>query len=190
MGGNLKQESSLTESPHRQNLMILVFIWCTLSFSYFNVGFVLKYLQGDLFKNVYASSISEIIAKASSSFILLYVGLKPLFGITFGLTLIGSLALIFLGSENEFLVSAMVLVAKFGISVGWVGAYMGPILLFPTTIVSTGIGICNVLARASAMLAPIVAEQRAPIPMVSIAILAPIAFMLSLSLHTKSTAKI
>lgn len=108
--------------------------------------------------NIYASSSSEVVAKASSSLILLYVGLKPLFGISFGLAFIGSLALIFLGSEDEIMISAMVLVAKFGISVGWVGAYMGPILLFPTTIVSTGIGVCNVLARASAMFAPIVAE--------------------------------
>ena len=99
------------------------------------------------------------------------MGLKPIFAFCFIIAFVGSVALIFVTDANDWILSIMVMVAKFGISIGWVGVYMGMILLFKTTLVGAAMGCCNVLCRLAAMGAPMIAELEAPLPMMSIAVL-------------------
>ena len=162
-----------------RNLLIMVFTWCTLSFSYYLLNFLLKYLQGDIFMNSYAASGAEIVSKALSSPILIYLGLKALFGLTFGLGAIGALCLVLLPGASDRMTCLFVLVAKFGLSMGWVGGYMGLILTFPTTLVSTAMGCCNLASRALSMLAPMVAELPEVVPLLTILTLCAIAVVLT-----------
>ena len=121
--------------------------------------------------NAYSSSVAEIIAKLSSGFVLVKIGLKPIFAFCFVVAFIGSVSLIIVSDGNYLVISLLVMVAKFGISMGWVGCYMGMILLFKTTLVGAAMGYCNVLCRITAMAAPLVAEIDPPVPMMTISTL-------------------
>ena len=57
----------------------------------------------------------------------------------------------------------MLLIAKFGFSQAFVAAYLSIVLIYPTILASTAMGVCNLLARTSSVMAPIVAEVEAPI---------------------------
>ena len=161
----------ISDETNRRNLLIMIYTWSTLSFGYFLVNFELKYLQGDIYLNAYSSSVAEIIAKLTGGCVLVKFGLKPIFAFCFLIAFIGSLSLIFVTEADDWIISFLVMVAKFGISMGWVGAYMGMILLFKTTLVGAAMGYCNVLCRLAAMAAPMVAELEAPVPMICISVL-------------------
>ena len=160
-----------TDKTNLRNLLIMIYAWSTLAFGYFLVNFELKYLQGDIYKNAYTSSVAEIIAKLIGGIVLVKFGLKPIFAFCFTIACIGAVALIFVTDANDWIISMLVMGAKFGISMGWVGCYMGMILLFKTTLVGAAMGCCNVICRLAAMAAPLIAELDAPIPMITIGVL-------------------
>lgn len=58
-----------------------------------------------------------------------------------------------------------VLLAKFGISFAFNITYMQTPLLFPTRLRGTAYGLCNVVARFVTIIAPLLAEEPEPIPM-------------------------
>jgi len=58
-----------------------------------------------------------------------------------------------------------VIVAKFGISGGFVIVYVCTVDVFPTLFCSTAMGFCNFLARILTILAPEIAEHAPPLPM-------------------------
>ena len=107
------------------------------------------------------------------------MGLRSIFAFCFVIAFIGSVSLIVVTDANDMVISLLVMIAKFGISMGWVGCYMGMILLFKTTLVGAAMGYCNVLCRIAAMAAPLVAEIPAPVPMMTIATLTLIAVILT-----------
>eukprot|EP00350_Pseudokeronopsis_sp_OXSARD2_P006988 CAMPEP_0170543142 /NCGR_PEP_ID=MMETSP0211-20121228/2357_1 /TAXON_ID=311385 /ORGANISM="Pseudokeronopsis sp., Strain OXSARD2" /LENGTH=75 /DNA_ID=CAMNT_0010846443 /DNA_START=1331 /DNA_END=1558 /DNA_ORIENTATION=- len=61
---------------------------------------------------------------------------------------------------------------RFGMSGGLNLIYLANALLFPPILAGTAIGICNMFARVSTMLAPEVAELPDPIPTVVILVMA------------------
>ena len=56
-------------------------------------------------------------------------------------------------------------------------AYLAIVLLYPTVLVSTAMGVCNLLARISTISAPLVAEVRAPINLIILLIIVIGAFI-------------
>ena len=63
---------------------------------------------------------------------------------------------------------------KFGVSMGWVAAIICLIQLFPSNLVATAFGICNVCNKLVAMTAPLVAEMPQPTPMIIVAVVTAI----------------
>lgn len=61
--------------------------------------------------------------------------------------------------------SILIMMTKFGVSMGWVAASLSMIELFPSSLVATAFGICNVMNKSVAMIAPLVAEMPPPTPM-------------------------
>ena len=56
-----------TNATLRTNMLILVTIWMTVSFSYFLINFQLKYLGGNIYVNAITTSLAEMVGKLSSS---------------------------------------------------------------------------------------------------------------------------
>jgi len=174
-----------TDSTMRGNLIIMVLIWATVAFAYFLIAFELKYLKGNLYMNALVACVAEIIGKLSASPVLVKMGIKPLYFLAFGLASLGALFLtIFPNPEIAAWTSAFILVTRFGASMAMVGAYLGIILLFPTQVVSTAMGICNFFGRLIAMLAPIITEVPPPWPMLSLLMLLLLSLFATLFLRT------
>ena len=62
--------------------------------------------------------------------------------------------------ETQLLISAYIFMGKLGIACGRNAVYIASNKFFPVSICATSIGICNVFARASTILAPYVAELK------------------------------
>lgn len=48
------------------NLLMLMLCWMACSFGFYMLAYTLKYLEGSIFFNAYASSIAEIVGKLST----------------------------------------------------------------------------------------------------------------------------
>lgn len=58
-------------------------------------------------------------------------------------------------------------------------SYLSTVLLFPTILVSTAMGVLNLFARIATIMAPVVAEVKSPIDLVILLIICSIAFVAS-----------
>lgn len=140
-------------------------MWAACSFTYYMVSIQVKYLPGDVYTNSLASGSSELVAYAVAGIMYGKLGVKLSFCLLFGLSVVGGSCILFLGEDSTFWMPFFVVIAKFGISGGFVLLYVCTADVFPTLFCSTGLGICNFLARLVTILAPVVAEQPDPIPM-------------------------
>ena len=82
------------DKPYFFNLLIMMLTWQALGFTYTLVSFELKYLPGDIFSNSYTSAIAEIFAKLGAGVVLLRVGMKPLFALSFFISFMGAFNLL------------------------------------------------------------------------------------------------
>lgn len=146
---------------------------------------MIKYLGGDIYRNAYVSSFAEIFAKLSCAYILVKCNLKPLLVAAFTISFVGALLLILLSEPSENVIAVFVMMVKFGMSMGFVGLYLGLVLLFPTTMVSTAMGVCNVIGRCGAIMAPLVAELAEPVPMICVSVLCGLSIIASFMLKQK-----
>ena len=140
----------------------MVAVWLASSFCYYLIGYQLKYVEGDIFINNITSSFSEIIAYALSGILLIQIGLKKVLILSFLLSLAGMMCLIYVKDPNQVLIATFVLGSKFGVSATFNLAYLANSMLFPTVIVSTSFGVCNVFSRIATIFAPYVAELDPP----------------------------
>ena len=149
------------------------------SFGYYLLTYVLKYLGGDIFINAYTSGLAEVIAKLSVGALVFKTGLRKLFVVAFGLGTIGALLLCFDSEGGGSYVAISVFIAKFGFSQAFPANYFAILLLFPTVLNATSMGICNCFARVTTIMAPLAAEITPPIPMVMLTIGGVLAILLS-----------
>lgn len=164
---------------YRYNLIICIFLWVICSYGYYSLTYVLKYLGGDIFVNAYTSALAEVIAKLSVSALVLHTGLKRLFILAFGLGTIGTLLLCFSSQSSGSYVAVSVFIAKFGFSQAFPANYVAVLLLFPTVLNATTMGICNFFTRLITILAPLFVELTPPIPMVIVTVSGVLAIILS-----------
>lgn len=144
------------------NLICMVMIWVSSSFCYYLISYQLKYIKGNIYINGIISAVSEIAAYLTSGLLAAKFGMKPTLILSYLIGMLGMVALIFYNptgdNVNQFLVSIMILGSKFGVSQAFNIAYIGNVMLFPTTIVASTYGICNIFSRVSTIFAPYIAE--------------------------------
>ena len=93
------------------------------------------------------------------------IGVKRTQLIFFTLSTVGGALILTSTQESDFVFALFVLIAKFGISGAFNGVYIGNVELFPTLFAVTAMGIVNLVARVSAIFAPLAAEAKQPLPM-------------------------
>lgn len=146
-------------------MIVLILCWCTCSIGYYVLAYVLKYLNGNVFLNGYASAAGEIAGKLSTIPILKYFSLKRVFLLAFGMCIM-SLTLLMLFIESDTLTPFLVLMNRFWFSLGYVLSYLSVILLYPTILASTASGFCVLSSKGVTIFAPMIAELRPPINLV------------------------
>ena len=142
------------------NLICMVIIFCANSFCYYLISFQLKYLNGSIYINNLVSGISEMAAYALSGILFKYFSIKKIWIMNYILALAGMLSYIYFQTDNQYLISIFILGSKFGISSSMNGGYLANNVLFPTAIISTSFGVCNIFARLATVFAPFVAELK------------------------------
>ena len=138
--------------------MLMIALWSVSSLDYYLISFFMKYIPGDIYVNTTASSVSELIATVISGLIYNLFGAKTAFFLSFALSALGGFLIAFIPNTSTFLIAFYVLLAKFGISVTFTMVYLIMPGLFPTVLNGTAFGICNVIARFTTILSPILAE--------------------------------
>ena len=58
-------------------------------------------------------------------------------------------------------------------------SYLGIVLLYPTILASTAMGICNLLARVATIMSPMVTEVKSPINLLILFVIVGVAFLAS-----------
>ena len=164
------------------NLILMTAMWTASSFDYYLITFFLKYIPGNIFVNTSISSLSEIAAYIFSGFFMKLMGLKISYIVAWVIGATGGL-LMTIFSHDDSLMGVFVLLSKFGVSFAFNNSYLGTPRMFPVSLCGTAFGLCNVVARFSTVLSPIVAEFTYPVPMLIFSVLCIAAGVLTLFLR-------
>lgn len=140
--------------------------WASSSFTYYMVGFYIKYIPGDIFKMVIVSCMAEFSACLISGIISTYIGTKKCLFFSFFIGGVFGTTLIFIDPENTLVIGACLLLTKFGVSSAFNLCFLVTAEYFPTMYSSTVFGACNVFARVMSIFSPLIAEVPAPLPMI------------------------
>jgi len=63
----------------RRNLSLFIYMWCCVSFSYYLVGFQIKYIKGNVYTNIMTSSIADNIGTVASAVLYTKWGVRSAF---------------------------------------------------------------------------------------------------------------
>ena len=127
------------------------------AFNYFLINFRMKYLPGNIFINTTVASSSEIVAYILGGISYQKIGIRFTLITAFLISCLGSISLIIWGNYVDY-VPLMILATRVGVSATFNICYLANAQLFPSIFAGTAIGICNIFAKMSTILAPMLAE--------------------------------
>lgn len=147
----------------RKNLGIMLIVWSFASFAFFMVPFYLKNIKVDVYHITLASESAEFVASIFCAFVAQIMPLGRSMIMSCVLIVIGSMSLIFLFSfanidSLQILACCLVIITNFGVVAFFDIAYLIVPELFPTLLLSTAYGCCNILGRLITIGSPIVAD--------------------------------
>ena len=128
----------------------------------------MKYIPGNVFVNYIVASISEAVSVFVSGCMVNCLGARN--AITLTNTIAGTATIVLWVAETKGWIEevpAFILLAKFGVCSFFAMMYMSTLIYFPSRYLGAVFGLCNTAARATTILAPMVAELDTPIPELS-----------------------
>jgi Na+/melibiose symporter-like transporter len=141
------------------NLWIMSLSWSAASFTYYMVAYYLKYIPGNIYVNIILSSLAEAIIILSSGFIAKALGSKTTLFLSFAVGGFFGMGLIFVNPENTIAILICILLTKSGIASAFNLCFLVTAEFFPIMFSSTVFGACNIIARITSIMAPIIAEM-------------------------------
>ena len=165
------------------NLSTMAYLWSSSSFDYYLNTFMLKYLNGSMFYNVYASVASEFLGATLSGVMVRQYGLKRTFVFSYLISAVGGIMAIMINSPTSM--PFLVMVMRFGIEACFTLTYLANTLIFPVEFAATANGICNVFARFLTVFSSPIAEIAQPMPLVVFSAVAGFGIILSLFIRPR-----
>ena len=144
-----------------RNLLLMVVLWMSTTFSAYIIYFYVKYIPGSVFLNTSMSSVAEPIAYLICALILFRIPLKRAMLLFYTMSLLFAILLFY---DATWIIVVLVFVAKFGNTAQFNLIYLGNTWLFPSMFLSTSFGICNLAGRMAAIVSPMVSEMKHPLP--------------------------
>ena len=162
------------------NLLIFVYLFCGVSFSYYLLNFYMKYIPGNVYTNTIVASIAEGSSAFVAGYLVKFLGARNSITTTNAIAGVATVVL-WLAEVKGFIkeVPFFILLAKFGVCSFFAMMYMSTLIYFPSRYLGAVFGICNTAARATTILAPMVAEVDTPIPELSLILICLLAVILS-----------
>jgi len=106
----------IKKNVYMTNFIVMNLSWAAAYFSYYTIGFYVKYIPGDVFENVTISCLSEAASCLISGVIASFIGSKLTLFLCFMTGGIFGSALVFVSPANNKLILAFLLMTKFGVS--------------------------------------------------------------------------
>mgnify|MGYP002631616067 CR=1 FL=1 len=166
------------------NLIIIVVSWMASTVCFYIIGFYIKYIPGDVFVNIIITSVADALSSIGAGVLSNFIGAKKTLFLSFILATLAGLALI-LSNDDPVLIMTFVLITRYGINSAFTLCYIITADYFPSIVSSQVFGICNIFARFTTILSPLIAEIDAPVPMIVYCIICSVTMFASLFL-TKS----
>ena len=141
------------------DLCIMVSMWSIISFNYYLLTFQIKSLPGDVFANTVATAMSETAGVLGGGLLVKQCGLKNAFVYSYGVSLVGSLAIVFFAG-GLWRMAFWCIVTRIGISALFNIIYLANLEMFPTMFAASAMGLCNFIARIVTIMAPVLAEEQ------------------------------
>ncbi|GFO13865.1 hypothetical protein PoB_004037000 [Plakobranchus ocellatus] len=129
---------------------------------YYGLSLNVGNLSGNIYLNFFLSGVAELVAYVFCFLFLDIAGRKLLLCLSMFLGGIACLATMFPvmygGEDVEWLIVALSLVGKFGITSAFAVIYVYSAELFPTVMRNSAIGLCSFTARIGGILAPYIGD--------------------------------
>lgn len=139
------------------NLIIMICCWSFTSFSYYWVGFYMKYFKGSLYFNSFLFALAGFFGVTTFGILIKYFKNKTLLTLTFLLTFCGSLGFT-LTKVYASLVPLWILLMVYSLSMQFCLWYYTNWVLFQPKYRTRVFSVCNIVARTFTMLSPMVVE--------------------------------
>jgi MFS-type transporter involved in bile tolerance (Atg22 family) len=144
-------------------------VWSATSFGYYMISYYLKYIPGDIYTNVCLSSIAEIFSSFFSAELCRRVGNQKTLILSFLMSGIFSFIMIFVSEyrnmQDSIVMVILVILIKLGLSSSQNVTALITAEYFPVENSSSVFGFCNIAARFTTIMAPLVAELEGSMPM-------------------------
>jgi hypothetical protein len=168
----------------------MMITWSFASFAFFMVPFYLKNVKANIYYLSFATEIAEFLASVICFFIQKVMSLKKALLLFCLMIAAGSFGMLFIAKEmtgdNQGTASnlniGLILLTNLGIVSAFDLAYLINPELFPTILLATAYGACNILGRAITIAAPIAAVLPQPWPLIILFFFAILCSFLSLLL--------
>lgn len=93
------------------NLVLMCFVWISVIFTYYLISYNVKYLPGNVFENSLAISISNVVASLATGTVYGPLKFKKTFLLSFTVSTVGGLLILFLGDKESDWMPLFVLVS-------------------------------------------------------------------------------
>ena len=145
------------------NLLMMILVWFSSSFTFYLLNFLVKYMPGDIYFNSVISGLSAF-AMLFEGKLQDWMGMRGAMMASFAVTVVSTIWLCFFekGTTAVLVYAFVLFLAKSGSSLTFGYAYAIHIELFPSNFIITSYGICNVVCRGLTIFAPFVAEVPNP----------------------------
>jgi len=169
-------------------------IWSFGSFAFFLIPFYLTSMKANIYYLSLATEAAEFLASIICLFIAHVMDLRKALFMCCCIVFAGCIAMMIAtkisDSDNQgetniqdnLLSSALIMLTNLGVVIAFDVAYLINAQLFPTVLLATAYGVCNILGRSISIFSPIVAKLPHPIPLVALALFAGVSGFLSLGL--------
>jgi len=141
----------------RKISVILMICWPIVTLGYYGITFSMANLNDDLFLSFILSSLIEIPAYLAVALLMDVWGRKPLFSLS--LILSGALCIGCGVLDKGTTRTVLAMFGKLFASSSFSLVYMYTAELYPTTIRSSGVGVCSLMARIGGFSAPFIATS-------------------------------
>ena len=148
------------------NLLIMSVIWLTTVFNFYLNMFILN-----TFKQIYLCAVlgalSDIFAYIFSGAVYRTLGIRWTLSMLFMSSFAGGLLILVYGLKHKsmWVFPFLVMFQRIGITGSYNVISIGNSDIFPVLFATTAFGLCNFLGRASAVVSPIMALMKEPLPM-------------------------
>ncbi len=147
----------------RSNLIVISCFWVASNFGYYLIMFNMKHLAGNIFTNTIFCSTADVLGYFTTGIIFQYVGGKKSILASFSIAGLSGMGALYFKSRPD-LISFFLFGCRLGVAAACNVVTILNLTVFPSDFMSTSFGICNIFARLSSILAPIIAELDDPLP--------------------------